>query len=508
MQTARAGTDRPDAERFGLGVGAILGGLVGGRLCKLLGRIAIARLLGAASLGLFDLGWTIAYLLAVITPFGMQTAVVRFGSTLWRRDPGSFAKLLRKALTASTSTGLAAGLVVFLLAEPLATRVFGLPELAWILRVLALMIPLASGLEVLAAATRATQRMRYTAYCRDLLEPGGQLLLFLSLWSLGYGLRGAVWAAVGGFALALGAIGWVVWNLLRAAPEPRGEAPGLRELLGFSLPAALATAMGALMLWVDRLVVGYFRPAEDLGVYAAAAQLAILFSLLLSALTTTFMPIFVDLWDRAERDRLRELSRIATRWGLWLVAPVAVVFLISPRTTLEGLFGSEFGWGGSSLVVLSLGQLINVGTGPVGVILLSTGHERRWMRLSVAALALNVVLDILLLPRYGIVGAAWGSAVGLALLMVGGLTSVFRLHRLWPYDRRLWKLVPAVLAAAGLVAAVRWAVTFGPLASLVLAATVSLTSVSAALWLLGPEPEDRELLLGLLRRSGIRVGRG
>ena len=492
-----------DAEHLGVGVGAILGGLVGGRVLRLLARVAVARFLGAASLGIFDLAWTVAYLLAFNTVVGLPTGVVRFGAALWRQDRGAFRELVRFSIGVTLLLSTVAAALLALLAEPLADGVFGQPEVAWAFRVAALLVPLSAGLEMFTAVTRATQRMRHTALIRDLLGPAVQFIAFLVLLALGYGVAAALWAAVLGFLVAFLAAAWVVRRMIVGAGAAVGPSVRAREVMAYSLPVAMSGLIGVFLVMVDRLIVGALRTPAELGVYSAAAQLAIMSGLIASAFTTTLTPRFADLMDRREPGRLADLLQVSTRWGIYLAGPLAVVLVLAPRPTLVGIFGAEFASGAAVLLVLMLGQLAMVGTGACSVVLMTGGLERRWLLFNTAALVVNVVLDLILIPRYGIVGAAWGSALALLLRHGAALVSTRRRFGVWPYDRRSLKLLPALLASAGGVLAVGRLVDLPAIWTLALCMVVSWLAMTGTLALLGLEPEDRSTLATLLGRLGL-----
>jgi O-antigen/teichoic acid export membrane protein len=485
-------------------MGAILAGLVGGRFFKLAWRVVIARLLGASALGLFDLGWTVALILSFVAPLGLQQAVVRFGASLWQRDRGAFRLLVQRCISLSTFAGLVGAVCLFLSADFLTQELLHQPELSWILKTFALMVPLAGGLEVLTAATRATQSMRYTVILRDLLQPVVQFFLFLVFLSMGMKLGGAIWAVIGGYAVAGVLALRVVVRLVAPDERPAGPGPPMDELLGFSIPAAASTVVTALRMWSDRIIIGYYWSPIDVGIYSAAAQLSMLLALLQYGLVTAFTPMFVRYWQQGERDRGLSLLNLCTRWGIIVLSPIASVLIVGPSVALEAVFGREFGGGASVLLVLSLGQSVNVVSGPVGAVLLSTGRERNWVWLNCLAFVTNIAMNLLLVPHHGIMGAAWASAGSTVVLFAGAVWSVFRLEGHWPWDRRLWKVVPAAVVAFTSVWWVQGLEVLRPIWSLGASVAIATLTTVLTLGVLGLEPEDRVLLQSLLRWQSSR----
>lgn len=478
----------------------ILAGLVVGRGLKLATRVAIGRLLGAASLGLFDLAWTLVLVLSHTARGGLQLAMVRFGSPLWQQNPRALVRLVRRGLVIPLSLGGAVAVALIAAAPWIATGLFDKPELVRPIRVLALIVPLSAGVTVLAGAAQAAQRMRQTAFIRDLAEPALHLGLFLALWSGGLRLDAALWSALLAAVVAFGS-GWLVISRLiaarstrREAPEAPADPPGLRALVFFSLPVALSAMLVAYLLWADRLLVGYFLSASKVGVYSAASQFGILFTLALHGLSTMFTPMFSDMYDRRETARMRELYRVSTKWGLCLLLPAMACLGLLPEVALGGLFGHEFITGSVPLRILLLGQLINVATGHVGMVLLLTGSRRAWMGLAAGALVLNIGFDLLWIPRFGLSGAAAASSLSAMLLFGGGLLIAYSRLGLAPMDRRFWKLVPATAAAVVALQGLRWLELRPSLIGCLLALGVSFAAFTVVMIAMGVDREDRELL--------------
>lgn len=499
-----------DATRLGTGSGLVLLGLGAGRGVKLLTRVLIGRLLGAAALGLYDLAWTLILIFSHIARGGLQVAVVRFGAPLWSQGRrNSLWGLVRRSLMVPLVLGGGVATALYFAAPWLALAVFGKPELASAIRIVAPLVPVASGLAVLAGAAQATRRMGYTVLIRDLAEPVLQISLFLALWALGYGLAAALWGALVGGVLAFLLALVLVWKLTRPRGEVSVASPAsgeatLRQLVLFSLPIAVSGMLGAYLLWVDRLLVGYFRPAADVGVYAAAAQFGVLFALLLHGFTTMFTPMFSDLLHRGEGERMRELYRVSTKWGLYLLLPLMIVLAIQPEVALGGLFGAEFTLGGRALQILLIGQFVNVLSGQVGMVMILSGRQRSWMALTAVALALNIALDLLWIPRFGLEGAAAASSLALVLLFGVGMYLARRQLGIFPLDRRFWKLIPPAAAGMAAVAGLGRLGLAPTLPGLLLALTISYLVTLAARLLLPADQEDRELLAVLRRQDAAR----
>jgi len=503
MQISAQEAFQGDIRRLGKGAIIALVGRVGGRGLLLLGQVMLARLLGPAEFGLFALGWTVVQMGSAIAPLGLHRGVVRYGAELWQKDDGRFRALLRQCLGLTALLGGIAGLLLFGTTPWLAVTVFQKPDLENVFRWIALGLGFATILRVGAAATRVSQRMQFSVLAEDVAPPAVLLLVAGILVGLaGWGLTGAVLAAISGFVAGTG----LVFVFLRRlyGPTPRAAASvslPARELLMFSLPASLAGIFTMITLRMDRLLVGYFLPASEVGIYQAASQAAMLSAIILGGFNAIFAPMIAKMYHSGQLARLQELFKVSTKWGLYVSLPLFLVLAVAPDEVMKLVFGEAYADGAVPMLIMAGAQLFNAATGAVGLMLIMTGHPKRWMVLSALSFLLNVVLGVVLIPRLGIAGAAMAVVCSVALLFGGGLMEVRRLLGLWPYDGRYMK---GLLAALGTFAALfivkdllaAWGSVF-LLATLVF---ISTTGFTAGLVILVIDEEDR-VLLQMLRRK-------
>lgn len=490
--------------RLATGAGVSLVGIVGGRGLHALSQILLARLLGPELFGLYALGWTILRLAGAFAPLGLDKGVIRFAAGFWRKDSASFKGVVWRSLVAALLAGVLVGAVIFL-AAPWVEVAFQKPGLAPILRLFAFVFPFLAGMKVLVATTEITQRMQFGIYAEEFSQPVANVLLVVLFYWLGWQLLGAAAAAVCSFVLALVVAGYYV---LRLFPElrttPAKAAVSFQSLVAYSLPTALAAVFTSLTGWTDRLFIGYYRPAAEVGVYQALSQSALLYALSLRAINAIFAPMIAHLYQNDEMAQLNHLFKISAKWGLYISLPVFLTIVFAPTALMIVVFGQEYAGGALPLVVLSIGQIVNVATGSVGYVLLMTGREKQWMTIAVGALLLNVSLNWLLVPRWGLVGAAGASAVSTSALFLTGLAWVRRTLNLWPYDRRYLKGLLATGVTVTLLAAWRLVVPATPFWDLALTAALTAGAFFGTLLLLGLDEEDREFI-HLFRERWRRV---
>ncbi len=204
--------------------------------------------------------------------------------------------------------------------------------------------------------------------------------------------------------------------------------------------------------------------------------------------------MIANLYRRGELKRLGLLFRISTKWGLYLCLPVFLVVVIFPQAVGTTVFDARFAAGVPAMIVLVCGQMVNVATGAVAHLLIMSGHQNRWLTLSSVSVVVNVVLNLLWIPRFGLLGAAAATAVSMVGLMSLGLAAVRQHLGLWPWDRRYAKgLAGAGGAALALLALRRFWPEPDPL-RLAALCFVSVAVFVVMLAILRFDDEDRHLL--------------
>lgn len=502
-------TDRPPArlERLARGAALQLAGKLTGRGAGFAAQMVLARVLGPAVYGVYGIGWTLFHMVGLVASLGLEHGAVLHASHHLGRDPDRLAAVLWRCLRLALVSGAAFGAGLALAAPLLAHGVFSTPELEPVLMGFGAGVVLVAGTRVAAASTRVSQRMRYSTLAEDLVAPVGHLAFVAVLLGMGWRLLAAVAAPVAAYAVAFAVALASLRLLYPGRLTSAGPAdPPTGRLLAFSLATSLSGILGLLILWADRLLVGYYLPEAETGIYIVASQIALLFAVVLSAFNTVFSPMIAELYSKGEHRELEALFRTSTRWGIYLTIPGALAIVAFPAGLL-GVVGEGYTAGALPLVLLVAGQMANLVTGAVGFLLVMSGRQNRLLALTAGGLVANVVLNALWIPRYGLAGAALATALSLGVLFTVVLLTVRGSLGLWPYDRRLVKGAVAALAAAGGLAVLRWAVDgVGPW-HVAGAAALAYGVFAAALLVQGLDPEDRQTARSLLGRLGGGPGR-
>ena len=503
MEISPKGHAKPlDIGAFGVSATGALLGLVMGRGANVAMQILIARVLGPESFGVFAIGLTIFLLAGAVATLGLQNGVIYFGSPLHAKGRAALRDLVGRSVAVAFVGGAIIGLLSWQVAGLLANSVFFEPRLSSVVAVFSGGVPLAAALTVAAGATKIFRRAAYSIWTRDLGQPLLNVILVGLALAFGGGLLAVVEATVVSIAVALIVAVALLWRLLRSpakSVDPKAPPVPLRTLLAFSFPTAVNGLLMLCLLWSDRLFVGALRSATETGVYQAASQLSLLLPLMAYGLNSMFAPVAAQLHAQNDRCGLSELFVVSTKWGLYVTVPLAAAMILVPDELLAAAFGVEFGDGALALTVLGTAQLINVATGPVGMLLAQTGHPRTSLAITSGAVALNVALNGILVPTFGINGAALATATSVAVSFITALLVVRSKLALWPYDSRSSKVIVAGVSAGVAVLLSRRMYQSPASVETTVAFAVSIVGFFAVLRLFGWDSEDRLLLRSLGR---------
>lgn len=409
--------------------------------------IIVARALGADGFGLYTLGVTVSIVLASVVRLGLSEGMVHFlPAALHQREESRVRGILQIGLALPTALGAGLTVGLLLLADPLAKNVFHDAAAAPVLRVVSACVPLIALGRLLMASTRGFKYMRYEVYADNIAFGITRLTLTILLLALGWGLLGALLAY---------AVAWIVSDALmlfflnRLFPLKRllGSAQrSTRQLLAFSTPVCLTQVVRQVGANIELLVLGMVNTMASVGVYSAAVRIQTVGAMLLVAGEAVAKPIIADLYHQRDWVQLARLYQTLTRWSLSLMLPYFITILLFANPILA-IFGEEFERGSVILIVVSIGTLVNAGTGICAAMIVMTGHSKVTFLDSLISAGLSVSLSLMLIPRWGLVGVAVAAALSMSLISLIQLAQVYWLHRLWPYSRVVYKPVLATAVA-------------------------------------------------------------
>lgn len=396
----------------------MMGARVVSAVSGLLVSMLLARMLTPDQLGGYFIVASVAVTGAMLAQFGTHQAVVRLvAGGLAHGDLSGVRRSLRSVFAvALTGAAIVAGGYTFGVGDWVAGSVFKSELVRAVVILTAMWIVLRHGQTLLAQTFRGFQDLQLAA----VYEGGLTQLLLASLlvvaWITGLQmtLANAVQLTLLAFAVTLVTGGWLLRtrHLARLPVIPGYE---LGSTLRLSAPLFVSSAsfivLGEMHLWL----LGAVASAEQVALYGAGFRLMQLVLLPLSLVNHVIPPMVAELHARGQRQRLVQVLRVSATFAAIPALAVLAVLMVFAGDVLGLIYGDYFRDGAVVLVIMALGQAINVFTGSPGVLLSMSDRQATLMRASLAGGLIGVATSALLVQEFGAVGAAVGYAAGLAM---------------------------------------------------------------------------------------------
>ncbi|MBI5839273.1 MAG: flippase [Chloroflexi bacterium] len=463
---------------------------------------ALARLLGADQYGMYSLALSALNIAVGLSLLGLDAALIRFIAVMiGRKDDEGVWGTIQVGMGIALSLSVVTGTVLFGFAYLAAERLFHNAALAPLLQLAAVFIPVLAMSEVLASSLKGFKRMDYPVIAQFVFQPVLRLILILILAFTGFdAVRAIITFGLADLGASLILISYLnrEFRLKRPINTARRDFKGL---LGFSLPVWMSGMMVQFQNNLQALVLGTLNTVTSVGIFSIASQITSVSGHFTSSINTSSKPIVAQLHDRKDLKQLGQLYQTANKWAVMVQLPIFLLMVIFPGALLS-IFGDSYTQGATALIILAAADLLNVGTGMGGIIIDMTGYTKLKLVNSILRLVIYLGLDLLLIPRWGLVGAAVAVLAGEGAVNLLRLVEVYVLFKLLPFNRGFVKpVVAAVMAASGALLLRVWMSLGSDLLNAVLGGILLLLIYAGVTYILGFSQEEAFMLEGVRNRT-------
>lgn len=374
-------------------------------------RIILGRELGPDGLGVYTLAFTI-YLFGVqFAAFGIGAALTKYVAE-FLDDQVAIRNYVSSGMTSSIITGALMGVVLFLLAPYIATSFFHVPELEPLVQLTALCYPFIAIQKAVLGTLNGFRRMHLYALLNiiqnvTVVVASIALVLFFEM-----GVMGAMIGVVGPTifvsvlcpVLIRDCIGFdaSLWNI-----------PALHATTVFGFYIVLGNSIAFLNTQIDSILIGYYLNPTEVGIFAVAVLLAQTLTLVPSAVQHVTAPVTTRLYAKGDLVRIRKLISSTIKKSFFGSIAIAGFIGIIGQFLITFFFTAEFLPAYIPLIILLVGKVIYVPIMAVGFTFAAIGKVRIRFYIAAACSILNLVLNMVLIPFAGIIGAAVATSVAL-----------------------------------------------------------------------------------------------
>lgn len=391
-----------------------------------LSQVLLARLMGVKGYGEYSVIITALNFVIVISLFGMDTSVLRFlPSYLHQKNYRAAHGFIRFSYRVISILAVVCsiGVFVFLLSNSKRYNIGFSEAIFWSV----LLVPFIVFVNQASSVLRAMQRIKASLLPAYFLLPVGMAFGWWYYYSSHQKLP--VDAAMMINLIVTILVFIFIYRKVTVHVNktiPQAEPKPQRKLWIMVSATVLVTSLLNLLLkQSDILFVSYFLGNTAAGKYSAAAKMSTLVALGLSVIDYVYIPKIAALWESKKLTGLQQMIRDASRQILFITIPIVVILIVFGKWLL-GLFGPAFTGSYIPLVILVCGQMVNAITGMVGGLLMMTGHQRIFLFFYFISFVVQISLNYILIPKFGIIGAAVASASAVVFLNIIAYTYVRR----------------------------------------------------------------------------------
>jgi len=378
-------------------------------------QVFLARLSGQSEFGLYAYAWTWASALSMFLALGLNQAIMRIVPTYTAKGQYAHIKglLILTPVLVFFCAVVACTIIAFIVA-PIASKFA--PEYVRPLNITFAICPFLAIITLFQGTGRALGAVVVTYAPRSIGIP-----LFVVL-------AAGLWISFGNtldstdillFSLAACILFALVQAILlhKNLPDDIVKASpsyDVRSWLRISLPLLFASGMQLILNYADILMIGYYLNPSEIAIFHAATRTAILISGFLVAVNALAAPKIARFHADGKLSELQDFISEIIHWIFWPSLLATVIAILFGETILSA-FGEEYTTGYQVLSILAIAQLINAGSGPVGYLMTMTGHHDVSAYVFGFSAVLNIILNAILIPLLGIMGAAIATATTMVL---------------------------------------------------------------------------------------------
>lgn len=444
-----------------------------------LAQLLIVRYLSQSDFGAFAYALSLVILGESIVTLGLDRGVGRFLAVF--DEQRDHARLLGTiVLVAGTvgSLGLALVLVVVGLGDMLLGAAISDARAVTLLTILILLAPLQAADNLLGGMLAVFASARAIFLRKYILGPGLRLvvvaLLILGQEPVEYLALGYVLAGAAGVVL----YGAMLWQALgrrgiRASVPLREVRIPARQVLSFTIPLLTTDLVYLALHTTDAIFLGHFWGATEVAAYRVVQPLVHLNLLVYSSFTLLYMPAASRLFAREDREGVAQLY---WRTAIWMAVFSFPIFALTTSMAEPVMAAYDVRYADSAvyLALLSIASYVNVALGFNGLTLRVYGFVRYSVAINIVAAVVSVTLNLLLIPRFGALGAAVATMTALIVFNVLKQAGLRRGTGISLFDRRYAGVYATIAVAAIALLVARYVLDPGFLLSLVLTAVASL----------------------------------
>jgi len=406
--------------------------------------LLVSRTLGPENFGILALCLSVAGVAQALGTFGLPITIQRFLSGQGEKDAG---ELFGTIIVMGISTAIITSIGLFLLAPWLGENLFSKSNLVIPLRLFCIIVFLTILYSLLRALLQSQLKARSIMW-GDLTKQGGKIIIFLIFAVVSPTVLTATWAIILSTFFAVIIAGNYVIKYFHK-PDFRNIREKGSKVLAYSAPLVIVGFSYFFAQQADRLMLGFFSTSRDVGLYSVASTLALLLGVLHASLVSVFMPIASESFRKKKPDDMHDSYLFISKWVGFINGIILLIYM-GCGTLILNVFGAEYATTSNYCVLVILAFLYYIGSiaGPTGALLLMGNKQNLELMNALLFLIMNISLNILLIPKFNIIGAAIASLCSGVFFNIIQLIEIKILFNFIPFTKIQFRMLLFMLISS------------------------------------------------------------
>ncbi|WP_323787432.1 flippase [Psychroserpens sp.] len=389
---------------------------IAGMLFTYLSMLFITRFYGAEAWGIYTLGFTVLSIAVVIPVFGFDNSIIRLLTDLKQNNSeSSIFKVLFKATSITIILSIVVILGINYYSDFITNSILKQKGFEpYLLFVRIAVLPMALLILISVVFQSYKRILQFMLFKSALLSFTFLILLcvfyFLEIDAKIFEIY--VYAILVTLSIATIAFIFFSKSFKHNHVKQPNRTYSFKDIIYLSFPMMLSSSFALLMGWTDILMLSYYKAPKDIGIYNSALKLASITLIALASVNSISSPKFAEFYSKKDFKGLKDVVQKSTKIMFITSAPILLIFIVFPKTIL-GIFGSEFVSGYIVLILLCIARFVNSVSGSVGHLMQMTNNQKTYQYVIIIAFIINLILNFLLIPKFGINGAALSSSIAM-----------------------------------------------------------------------------------------------
>lgn len=496
-------------KKIAIGTGAFFIGQTLFYLLSFIGAILIIRTWSQDEFGIYSLCLTIIYICSTSATIGMNQGVVKnIASSRAKHEKTKISQIIYSSILISLTVSIIIFILLFIFSEIISEHVFNKIELTTPLKILSLSIPFFAILYIICAIFRGFDKVRQTVYFEYILFYTLSSIFIVLIILLKLPFIYVYYLTLAAIILTILLLMIYIFKKIPSWVIDSKEKLDIKltkELLIFSIPLFFSVLIITINTNLNILLLGIWKSSVDVAIYSAIRPLSMIISIFLFPLLLIFMPIFSGLFIKGLISEMRRNYALITKWINFVSLPLFLIIILYPKIILDSLFGVEYNIGDTALMIICIGVFFNNFIGPCATTLITMNKPRFVLFTSIICLILNIILCYILIPPYGIIGAAISFTFASIVVNIINTSGIYFAAKIQPINKNLIKMiVPSLIIIICLHFIIKNFIIIKWWMVPVLLVLYYLIEIIFLILTKSLDQEDKNLLLSLEKKMGVK----